>query len=192
LQPISAPADGATPEISANANPPRPTITFETVTFSDGQTLRFDDDEIIVFVGPNNAGKSAALRELRHWVTRNSAQNVVTAATFRQVGDGASLCAYLEKNAQKGGDAGNIVYVGMGFQIHHSNVGWFDNPTDRHPVAPFFSVLIGTEDRLTASNPAGGIALYKEPPSHPIHRLLTDETLAGEISSFFRRAFNRT
>lgn len=45
-------------------NTVRPTLSFETVTFSDGTTLSFEDDDIVVFVGPNNAGKSAALREL--------------------------------------------------------------------------------------------------------------------------------
>jgi hypothetical protein len=125
------------------AEPPRPKITFETVTFSGGQTLQFDDDEIIVFVGPNNAGKSAALRELQNWIKKSVPQKVVTGATLRKVGDGASLGAYLEKHAQKTGDFANISYVGMGFQIHNSHFSWFDNPADRHPVAPFFSVLIG-------------------------------------------------
>jgi hypothetical protein len=110
---------------------------------------------------------------------------------LRKVGDGASLRAYLDKTAQKAGEFGNISYVGMGFQIHTNHFPWFDNPEDRHPVAPFFSILIGTEERLTASNAAGAIALHREPPSHPIHLLLTDEKLATEISGFFRRAFNK-
>ena len=42
----------------------RPRLSFETITFSDGTVLRLEDDDIVVFVGPNNAGKSAALREL--------------------------------------------------------------------------------------------------------------------------------
>ena len=33
----------------------RPSPTFESITFSDGQTLSFEEDDIIVFVGPNNA-----------------------------------------------------------------------------------------------------------------------------------------
>ena len=40
----------------------RPSLTFESITFSDGQTLTFEDDEIVVFVGPNNAG----IEELPH------------------------------------------------------------------------------------------------------------------------------
>jgi predicted ATPase len=161
------------------------------VTFSDGQTLNFDDDEIIVFVGPNNSGKSAALRELQNWITRSIPQKVITGATFRKVGDSNSLRIYLERNAQKHGELGQFAYAGMGYNFHHSHVTFFDNPTDRHPIAPFFSVLLGTETRLTSSNPAGAIALHKEPPSHPIHLLLTDEKLAAEISQLFRRAFEK-
>lgn len=35
----------------------RPRLSFETVTFSDGFNLTLDEDDIVVFVGPNNAGK---------------------------------------------------------------------------------------------------------------------------------------
>ena len=37
----------------------RPRLSFETITFSDGTSLTLDEDDIVVFVGPNNAGKSA-------------------------------------------------------------------------------------------------------------------------------------
>ena len=40
-----------------------PKLFFKTITFSDGNTLTLDEDDIVVFVGPNNAGKSAALRQ---------------------------------------------------------------------------------------------------------------------------------
>lgn len=50
--------------IKSTANVERPTLVFETITFSDGSTLTFEDDDIVVFVGPNNAGKSATLREM--------------------------------------------------------------------------------------------------------------------------------
>jgi hypothetical protein len=137
--PVSA--DDAAPKTDHGlvAGPPRLSITFETIAFSDGQTLRFDDDEIIVFVGPNNAGKSAALRKLQTFIRWSVPQNVVTATTLRKVGNAASLGAYLEKNAQKSGDLGNVSYGGMGFQIHHTHFQFFDHP-DRHPVAPFFRV----------------------------------------------------
>ena len=42
----------------------RPSLSFETITLSDGTSIALEEDDIVVFVGPNNAGKSAALREL--------------------------------------------------------------------------------------------------------------------------------
>lgn len=179
------------PEISESTPlcPARPTLSFESITFSDGQTLSFEDDEIIVFVGPNNAGKSAALRELQNWIARSHSQVVITSATLKKTGTSSDLMAYLEKNAQKSGDFANLMYAGIGYNIHHTHVAFFDNPNDRHPVAPFFSARLATEDRLTASNPAGAIALYQDPPSHPIHLLLMDQGLAATISKLFQHAF---
>ena len=169
----------------------RPTISFETITFSDGQTLQFDSDEIIVFVGPNNAGKSAALRELNNFVSKSHPQVVVKDAALRKIGTSADLKAYLEKNAQKSGEIASFSYAGMGYNIHHSNVHYFDQPDDRHPVATFFSAHLATESRIGGSNPAGAIALYRDPPSHPIHLMMMDNILAEKISRLFRRAFRK-
>jgi energy-coupling factor transporter ATP-binding protein EcfA2 len=186
-EPSAAPASSAPTEPTIT----RPTISFETITFSDGQTLWFDDDEIIVFVGPNNAGKSAALRELQNWIARSIGQTVITKATLRKTGGADDLKAYLEKNALKLGEVGQWHYSGMGYQIHHSHTGFFDREDDRHPIAAFFSARMATEVRITASDPAGPIALYKEPPTHPIHLLLKDPELGNTLSGHFRRAFGQ-
>jgi hypothetical protein len=167
----------------------RPALSFETITFSDGQTLSFEEDDIIVFVGPNNAGKSAALRDLQHLLGRPDKQLVITAASLRKIGNAADLLKYLEQNAQRTGGSDQLSYAGMGYQIHHSHVSFFDIPANRHLVAPFFSTRLATEVRITASDPAGAIALYVDPPTHPIHLLLLDPKLADEISGHFRRAF---
>jgi hypothetical protein len=167
----------------------KPTLSFTSVTFSNGDTLAFEEDEIIVFVGPNNAGKSAALRELELLVSRNIAHNVIKEVTFRRSGTAKELLDYLEKNAQRIGIIGQHSFAGIGYSIHHANVSSFDNKNDRHPVANFFCTRLSTESRLGGSNPAGAIALYAEPPSHPIHLLLMNPVLATKISGLFRHAF---
>jgi energy-coupling factor transporter ATP-binding protein EcfA2 len=172
-----------------SAQPIRPSISFETITFSDGQTLSFDDDEIVVFVGPNNSGKSASLRELQSWISRSAGQTVIVGATLKKLGSSSDLRAYLEKNSVKSGDTANLTYSGIGYGIHHSHLHYFDQTSDRHPVAPFFSAHIATETRITASDPAGAIALHQQPPSNPIHLMLMDPSLAQDVSKLFRNAF---
>lgn len=169
----------------------RPRLSFETVTFSDGTVLRLGEDDVVVFVGPNNAGKSATLRELEAWVARSSPGLVIKDATMLKVGGQSDLKAYLEANAQKSGDSFNLTYGGIGYNIHHSHLHYFDSPSDRHPVAPFFAKRLTTETRILDSNPVPAIALHQSPPSHPIHMLLMDEELAMMISDKFRHAFGK-
>ncbi len=168
-----------------------PKLFFETITFSDNTTLTLDEDDIVVFVGPNNAGKSAALRELDRWVGRPEPGLVVKNTSITQKGTQGDLRAYLEATAQKSGDSVNLCYGGIGYNIHHTHIQCFDKPTDRHPVAPFFAKQLTTEGRITDSNAAPGIALFHDPPTHPIHLLLMDEALSKDISDKFRHAFGK-
>ena len=169
----------------------RPSISFERITFSDGQSINFEEDEIIVLVGPNNAGKSAALRELQEAVGRSGPRLVISDSTLRKTGNSELLRQYLEQSAQKSGSNFEITYGGIGFNIHHSHVTFFDHEQNRHLVAPFFCTRLATEDRITASNPAPAIALHQQPPTHPIHLLLLDPNLGERISQLFRRAFGK-
>jgi hypothetical protein len=167
----------------------RPSISFETVTFSNGDVLKFDEDEIVVFVGPNNARKSATLREMQNWVSQNASQTVIKAATLRRDGTIEQLKSYLEKYALKTGSAPNYQYQGVGYNIHQSHLQFFGNPDTRASVAGFFLTNISTETRISDANAAGAIALYRQPPTHPIHLLLMDDVLAKKISRLFKHAF---
>lgn len=169
----------------------RPRLSFEEITFSDGTILTLDDDDIIVFVGPNNAGKSAALRELEAWVARSNAGLVIKNAKMRKVGTRDDLRRYLDAKAQKSGDSVHLQYGGIGYNIHHSHLEYFDNLSDRHPVAPFFAKRITTEGRIKDSNAAPALALFHSPPTHPIHILLMDPELAMDISGKFQHAFGK-
>lgn len=181
---------GSTDELEVNRlTLKRPTISFESITFSDQQTISFNDDEIVVFVGPNNAGKSAALRGLQNWIAHSQIHPVIKGAILKKTGNHDEFRAYLEKNSQKTGDAANVSCGGLGFNIHHSHLQSY--PNNMQAVAAFFSGHITTETRITASNPAGVIALYDNPPSHPIHLLMMDSDLEAKISQYFRRAFGK-
>lgn len=179
--------DNATPTLPAP--PERPALAFETITFSDGRTLAFDDDDIVVFVGPNNAGKSATLRELESMVSRVQPGVIVKTAELKKTGNSDSLLAYLQEFSQKTGFGNNVHFGGIGFNIHHSHLSFFDRHNDRSPVASFFAKRLSTETRIQDSASAPGIALYSSPPTHPIHTLLMDEQLAADMSRKFRHAF---
>jgi len=169
----------------------RPKLSFETITFSDGTTLTLDDDDIVVFVGPNNAGKSAALRELEEWVGSSHAGLVIKNATVRQIGTTNDLRQYLEAKAQKIGATNSLRYAGIGYSIHSSHLTFFDTLSTRHTVSSFFAKRVTTETRIQDSNAAPSLALFRDPPTHPIHLLMMDPELTKDISNKFRHAFGK-
>ncbi len=169
----------------------KPSIHFEKITFSNGAAFEFSDDEIIVFVGPNNSGKSAILRELEQYFSKSSGEFVLKSAQIKKYGSAEDFQKYLDAHASKVGNGTNLSYGGLGYNIHHTHVPFFDRKTDQHIISPFFCMRIGTESRIVGGNSAEPIALFQTPPTHPIHRLLMDNQLADEVSGMFRHAFGK-
>ena len=77
----------------------RPEITFESITFSDGTTVEVEPHDVVVLVGPNNAGKSVALRELEGYVGGNPDSKVVASVELRKVRTSEIFEEFVRKNA---------------------------------------------------------------------------------------------
>ena len=167
-----------------------PHVTFESITFSDGNTIRFAFDDVVVFVGPNNAGKSQALRELKDALSQPSYSGVVVkSATEKRIGTTDDLLTYLSKHSRVEGSSTAQQYRGYGFSFFSKYTNRWSTQGSLGPLSQLFCVSLATENRITASNPAPAIASLNEPASHPIHLLYSNDELEGKISGFFRKAF---
>ena len=165
-----------------------PAVTFESITFSDGTTVTLDPTDVVVLVGPNNAGKSLALRELEQHIGNPANTTVIKSKTLLKTGTQESLSEYLRKHAQVRTQGSNRVYSGYRFSVPETRISefWTGN---LEQLRSFFCMRILTETRITDSNPANAIAVLDEPASHPIHMLYSDDQLEHKISEYFQRAF---
>ena len=165
-----------------------PAVTFESITFSDGTTVTLDPTDVVVLVGPNNAGKSLALRELEQHIGNPANTTVIKSKTLLKTGTQESLSEYLRKHAQVRTQGSNRVYSGYRFSVPETRISEFWT-SNLEQLRSFFCMRILTETRITDSNPATAIAVLDEPASHPIHMLYSDDQLEPKISEYFQRAF---
>lgn len=182
-----------------------PTAWISSATFSDGTTLEFQKSDITVFVGPNNAGKSAALRELRsRFANSTNAGVVINKTDVAKKGSIAEVASWLQTNFHVNSELndGDLMYEGFGARISHSRLGYGWDPEaagygiSPHgqgigEVAPFFCRHLTADARLSAANPAESIRLLKEPLRHPIHYMQKDSDIELKISGYFERAFSQ-
>ena len=77
-----------------------PSVTFESLTFSDGTTIELDSADVIVLVGPNNAGKSIALRELEEYIRGDQETKVFKSIKLRKDGTPESFETFLHNHVK--------------------------------------------------------------------------------------------
>ena len=169
-----------------------PTVRFLTLTFSDGNIIEIALSDIVVLVGPNNAGKSVALQELEQWVRGKSRSHVIKSAVLHQTGTSDDFAAYLDRHTKITDQGGSISIKAPGLSV---GIGTNDVksmwPKQISHFAPLFCTRVNTETRITESNPAPGFAVLEDTPSHPIHLLYKNDELEDTISKYFQKAFGK-
>ncbi len=171
-----------------------PRFYIENITFSDDTTIEFNKDDIIVLVGSNNAGKSAALKEtaakLRNYATPTK---VIKDIKIGKIGMESDFISRIYETSMKecSERSSHSYYRGLGYSVFSGNLDHLINNynsglSDTYPI---FVNVLNTEQRLTAANPPTNIKLSSQPPQHPIHILQKSDAIEQRFSEYFRLAF---
>jgi ABC-type cobalamin/Fe3+-siderophores transport system ATPase subunit len=101
-----------------------PRAWVSSITFSDDTEVALDQSDIVVVVGPNNAGKSAALRAIRDKVNNSAVPSpVVTTLRVSRSGSSEEVLSWLESFAKRAeGSPENPIYQTVGIGVHRSHV----------------------------------------------------------------------
>ena len=167
-----------------------PSVTFESLTFSDGTTIELDSADVIVLVGPNNAGKSLALRELDDYIRGRQESKVFKSINLRKDGTAENFESFVRNHVQIKSRGPSWVLTAPGISFGTSSLNlqsyWTNNISH---FGPLFCSRISTETRITDSDPADSVNFLEESASHPIHILYLDDQVEYKMSEYFRRAF---
>lgn len=164
-------------------------VTISKLQFNDGTEVELGDDDILVIVGPNNSGKSQSLRDIQQRVSGENPTKVVTGSSLRKVGTTEELETWIDARI-KNRDTADPSAVGLGTTIPSSTARtrWAE-PDKLRNLAPFFSVLVDTANRLGIVQPPNSINPLTDTPNHPFHLLYGNDDLLKLVSDKFREAF---
>lgn len=160
------------------------------ITFNNGQNVPIAKNDIIVFVGPNNVGKSQALRDIFQ-LSEFPLSNIVINNVKFQKSD-IEIQTVLEKFAFKQKQRGYIQYkfLNQDFNYYDDTMRSFKSSSGLGHLRNLFMVYLDTSSRLSICNPATSIRL-DQAKTHPIHYAAYLSDRRKWLSESFYEAFKQ-
>lgn len=169
----------------------KPTVFLKKLVFSDGTSVNLGPGDVVVIVGPNNAGKSEALRGIEKKLDSSADPSpVIQAIEYEKKGSAAEVMTWLQDMTNIVTNYGRDEIGIFGRIIYPSSIPMYWERADGiGQLAPFFCTLLTAEERLKAANAPDNIPITETSPKHPIHVLQWDDSQEAKISDYFEKAF---
>jgi len=192
LNQITAPAKAV-----GEKDPQLPQLTVASLEFSDGQTIGFNDNDIVVITGPNNSGKTVALGEIYAFYTSGdpdcgSKHRVLKQMTRRMIQTPDALKISIRHHCQV--VKGHVEYMPTGpYNVSLDQI--VQMPLSKgipHPtgtVAPIFIAFLQLERRLQMAADSGLPPPYPAPVTALNHYLYRSRGKEFSVSEAFKTAF---
>lgn len=168
-------------------------VWLSEIEFSDNNKVAIDKNDIVVLVGPNNAGKSATLKETEKLLyQKNDEGKVVLNIKINKSGSKEELISFINQFSQKNFKGNPLPHFqGYKFNIYQGNAEsyWRNTENGISELSKIFVNSLSTEQRLSAANPPQSIKITTNAPQHPIHFLQKNDTLELKFSEYFKQAF---
>lgn len=159
------------------------------ITFNNGVSLDVSKNSIVVFVGPNNVGKSQTLKDI--YSLSGKGQNSVVVSGIKLTKSGASLVELLD-SISTGQKDGKYTY----YDVLGQRMVLTDFLTSSFPSSPYYESLrdlfiaeLNTAARLSICAPPSSIT-RDAPKTHPIHYAAFESEHRKWLSDNFKKAFN--
>jgi hypothetical protein len=158
------------------------------IHLNDGTDVDIQQNDIIIFVGPNNAGKSQSLKDIYMLASEKQPTTVVTDITTQKYP--SHIKDLLDNIAQKEVHGSTTSYnvLGHTFYYNNSTDDLFQSDSYFGMYLNLFVVNLDTAARLTICDAASSIT-RSSPKHHPIHYAAFEQKYRMVLSDNFKKAF---
>lgn len=158
------------------------------LVLNNANEIHVNENDIVVFVGPNNAGKSQALKDI--YELCETKKPTVVVKDIEIVKRGGKITKLLDRIATVGDLGFYKSYTVLGHKFTNSSIIDYESDKYYGAVRPVFVAYLNTLNRLTICNPAPLIA-RKAAKSHPIHYAAFDRKYREWLGENFKKAFGK-
>ncbi|MEZ5993099.1 MAG: AAA family ATPase [Planctomycetota bacterium] len=168
-------------------------MAISAIEFSSGEILKLRDDSIVIFVGPNNAGKTTALRDIFAYMADEQPGPVVSKVEVK-FEDSDDFWNWFDVNVyhRQANWRGPMQYTWMGKDAPKQDIehAWKIRNKGRLGVLAYFlSSLNYARNRHGVVDRHNAFDIFEAPPKQPMQLLYFSESLEEFVSSATMKAF---
>lgn len=160
-----------------------PAAHISSITFKNGEKYCVGKDDIVIFVGPNNSGKSRALKDIRSLSSDSTFKNSIVIDSVEIKKQGEHLQEIL---SQMTSDYDNVYFMGTQYYYHQFH-NYF-NSDSMEGIGGILMCMLNTESRLQICSPPQSIDV-NQPKTHPFHYIDAEPEYRKLVSEYFYKAF---
>lgn len=165
-------------------------ISLNSIVFNDGTEVNLSSTDIVVLVGPNNAGKSRSLKDINNALVSPQNTIVVKDITiqYHQPADIGKKVRELSLAHLRTDQT--VDYQGYKYSIHQSvleRIGTTERVNDQ--LRGFLVSSVTTEERLDIANPKPVIE-RGQPKQRPL-QYMAERPIRNAVSDVFKRVYNQ-
>lgn len=171
----------------------RASLVLRSLTLNDGTVVEVPDNGVVLFVGPNNSGKSQSLRDIKMLLESQVGTGiVVTTVDAEMHGSVDEITARLAEDRTVMDFRGeqHVIVGTNGLTPLRVFMQWWSTRMWQ-PISQYFVLLADTESRLQASRSTQGANLYDQNPTHALHKVYANPDLAERLSAVSKEAFGQ-
>lgn len=157
--------------------------------FNNDYELNINCNDIVVFVGPNNVGKSRALRDISTISAQPFPGIIIKDLEIKKYGGSVSNLLNEVATSSRSGLADIYDTVNGRFSVYSTTDNDFFNNQYFGSFNKLFISHIETAKRLLGCGPADAIARHAA-KTHPIHYAAFDSNYRKDLSAKFKKAFD--
>jgi energy-coupling factor transporter ATP-binding protein EcfA2 len=166
-----------------------PAIFVKQISFADGTAIDIAQDSIVVLTGPNNVGKSSALRDVANAASGSFYSGpVVRSVEIEAQGTAAQFRELVESRSLKGSRSGTVLIGRHDYELSKIDEE-LKSSFRGSPVATLFFSLLSAGNRLSLIDSGRREDWTSRAPTDPVQWLDIETEAENEISAAFRKAF---
>ena len=160
------------------------------IKFNTSKSLPVDKDSIVVFVGPNNAGKSQALKDIFTLCEKTIPTKVVSEIKITKSHQRISTILENISTPNNQGRYTQYIVFEKIYPIFKNTDEEFERQPTYGNMRDLFAAFLDTSARLKICEPPKNITA-ESPKSHPIHFARFNTNCREWLSSNFKKAFGK-